>query len=52
MEKKQTNKKFIIIIGILLLTGITYGTYKYVHSLSHEGTDDAGRKKMILLFQE
>jgi membrane fusion protein (multidrug efflux system) len=36
MEKKQTNKKFIIIIGILLLTGITYGTYKYVHSLSHE----------------
>lgn len=45
MEKKQTNKKFIIIIGVLLLTGMTYGIYKYMHSLAHEGTDDAQIEK-------
>jgi hypothetical protein len=31
MEKKQTNKKFYH--RDILLTGITYGTYKYIHSL-------------------
>lgn len=39
--KKKTNKKFIFIIGGLLLVGIVYGGYKYIHSLSHEETDDA-----------
>jgi membrane fusion protein (multidrug efflux system) len=44
MEKTNKQKEFIIIIGILL-TGITYGTYKYVHSLSHEEQMMHGRKK-------
>jgi membrane fusion protein (multidrug efflux system) len=37
MTKKKTNTKFIIIISSLVLLGVTYGTYKYIHSLSHEG---------------
>ena len=45
MEKKKTNKKFIIIFGVLIILGATYGIYKYVHSLSHEGTDDAQIEK-------
>lgn len=41
MEKKQTNKKFtFILIGLVTLGGV-YGGYKYIHSLSHETTDDA-----------
>jgi len=40
-EKKKTNKKFIFIIGALILVGIIYGGYKFIHSLSHEETDDA-----------
>jgi membrane fusion protein (multidrug efflux system) len=43
--KKKTNKKFILIFGVLLILGGTYGIYKYVHSLSHEGTDDAQVEK-------
>jgi membrane fusion protein (multidrug efflux system) len=46
MTKKKTNTKFIIIISSLVLLGVTYGTYKYIHSLSHEGTDDADWKNM------
>lgn len=45
MTKKKTNTKFIITITTLVLLGVTYGTYKYVHSLSHEGTDDAQIEK-------
>ncbi|NRS88534.1 membrane fusion protein (multidrug efflux system) [Flavobacterium sp. 7E] len=45
MEKKKTNKKFIIIITSLVLLGIAYGSYKYIHSLSHETTDDAQVEK-------
>jgi membrane fusion protein (multidrug efflux system) len=42
MEKnKKTNKKFIIIISTLIGIGIVYGVYKFIHSLSHETTDDA-----------
>jgi len=44
-EKKKTNKKFILIFGVLIVLGLTYGIYKYVHSLSHEGTDDAQIEK-------
>lgn len=44
-EKKKTNKKFGFIFGALILLGGTYGIYKYVHSLSHEGTDDAQIEK-------
>ena len=40
-EKKKTNKKFILILGALILVGIVYGGYKFIHSLSHEETDDA-----------
>lgn len=41
MEKKKTNKKFtFVLIGLVTLGGI-YGGYKYMHSLSHETTDDA-----------
>ncbi|MDG3583726.1 MULTISPECIES: HlyD family secretion protein [Galbibacter] len=40
-QKKKTNKKFAIIIGALIVIGIIYGAYKFVHSLSHEETDDA-----------
>jgi len=41
MEKKKTNKKFLIILIVLVAVGATYGTYKYLHSLAHETTDDA-----------
>jgi membrane fusion protein (multidrug efflux system) len=45
MEKKKTNTKFIIILVVLVVLGGTYGTYKYIHSLSHEQTDDAQIEK-------
>ena len=45
MEKKQTNTKFIIILVILVVIGGGYGTYKYLHSLAHEQTDDAQIEK-------
>ena len=45
MEKKKTNKKFIFIFGALILLGGTYGVIKYMHSLAHEGTDDAQIEK-------
>ncbi|GGK25900.1 secretion protein HlyD [Yeosuana aromativorans] len=40
-QKKKTNKKFIIIISVLVSIGVIYGSYKFIHSLSHEETDDA-----------
>ncbi|AWA30191.1 HlyD family secretion protein [Flavobacterium magnum] len=45
MEKKKTNKKFIAILSILIIAGVTYGVFKYVHSLKHEETDDAQIEK-------
>jgi membrane fusion protein (multidrug efflux system) len=45
MEKKKTNTKFIIILVALVILGGTYGTYKYLHSQSHEETDDAQIEK-------
>jgi membrane fusion protein (multidrug efflux system) len=45
MENKKTNKKFILIFAVLIIVGGTYGTLKFVHSLSHEGTDDAQIEK-------
>lgn len=45
MEKKKTNKKFLIILIVLVVLGGTYGTYKYMHSLAHEETDDAQIEK-------
>ncbi|WP_299780423.1 HlyD family secretion protein [uncultured Formosa sp.] len=40
-QKQKTNKKFILIISVILAIGIIYGGYKFMHSLSHEETDDA-----------
>ncbi|RNL90644.1 HlyD family secretion protein [Sinomicrobium pectinilyticum] len=40
-QKKKTNKKFVIIISVLVGIGILYGGYKIIHSFSHETTDDA-----------
>jgi membrane fusion protein (multidrug efflux system) len=45
MEKKKSNKKFIIILVVLVLFFGTYGTYKYLHALAHETTDDAQIEK-------
>lgn len=41
MEAKKTNKKFTLIFIVLAVIGVVYGGYKYIHSLSHETTDDA-----------
>lgn len=45
MEKKKSNKKFLIILIVLVVVGGAYGTYKYMHSLAHETTDDAQIEK-------
>jgi len=45
MTKKQTNTKFTLVLGGILLVGLSYGGYKYFHSLSHETTDDAQIEK-------
>lgn len=45
MEKKKTNKKFLTILIVLVALGTSYGIYKYIHSLSHETTDDAQIEK-------
>ena len=44
MENQKSNKKNII-IALLILSALSYGIYKYVHSLSHETTDDAQIEK-------
>lgn len=41
MEKKKTNKKFTLILIVIVVLGLCYGGYKYIHSLAHETTDDA-----------
>ncbi|WPR71005.1 HlyD family secretion protein [Flavobacterium sp. NG2] len=47
MENKKNNTKFILIISALVILGITYGTFKYMHSLAHEETDDAQIEKKM-----
>ena len=44
MENQKSNKKSILIV-VIILSGLSYGIYKYVHSLSHETTDDAQIEK-------
>ena len=44
MENQKSNKKNII-IAVLILSALSYGIFKYVHSLSHETTDDAQIEK-------
>ena len=38
---KKTNKRFLIILGLLVLVGGSWGFTKYNHGLHHEETDDA-----------
>jgi membrane fusion protein (multidrug efflux system) len=38
---KKTNKRFAIVLGLLVLAGGTFGITKYIHSQHHEDTDDA-----------
>ncbi|QRR00958.1 HlyD family secretion protein [Dyadobacter sandarakinus] len=38
---KKTNRRFIIILGLLILVGGTWGFNKYNHGQHHEETDDA-----------
>ena len=45
MEKKKTNKKFLVILIALVAIGLAYGGYKYIHSLAHETTEDAQIQK-------
>ena len=43
--KKNNNKKVPIIIALLVVLATTYGTIKFLHSQSHESTDDAQIEK-------
>lgn len=45
MEKKPSNKKFIIVLGTLVILGSAYGIFKYMHAQAHEETDDAQIEK-------
>lgn len=45
MEKKPSNKKFIIVLGTLVILGSAYGIFKYIHAQAHEETDDAQIEK-------
>src|SRR5690349_21775816 len=38
---KKRNKTFIIILGLLILSGGWFGITKYLHGQHHEETDDA-----------
>lgn len=38
---KKTNKRFLTILGLLVLVGGSWGFVKYNHGLHHEETDDA-----------
>ena len=39
--KNKTNKKFLLILVLVLIVGISIGATSYVHSLHHEETEDA-----------
>ncbi|HEY0272038.1 MAG TPA: HlyD family secretion protein [Chitinophaga sp.] len=38
---KKSNKRFIIVLAILVIAGGAFGITKYIHSQHHEETDDA-----------
>lgn len=44
-DTKPKSNKFKIILPIIILAGLIYGIIKYVHSQSHETTDDAQVQK-------
>lgn len=39
--KKRNNKRFIMILSVLVVLGGAFGLTKYIHSIYHEETDDA-----------
>ena len=39
--QKPKNSKFVFILAAIVILGGGFGVYKYIHSLSHETTDDA-----------
>ena len=47
METKKTNNKFKFVFKTLLIIGLIYGGYKFIHSRSHETTDDAQVEKKM-----
>ena len=44
-DTKPKKNKFKIILPIIILAGLIYGIMKYIHSQSHETTDDAQVQK-------
>lgn len=40
-EKAPANKRFLIVLAVLVIGGGAFGITKYTHSLHHEETDDA-----------
>lgn len=38
---RRRNRTFTIVLVVLVTAGVIYGVVKYIHSLSHEETDDA-----------
>ena len=45
MEKKPLNKKFAIILTLIIVLGSIYGISKYLHAQAHEETEDAQIEK-------
>lgn len=41
IPRRKINKRFIIVLGLLVIVGGSFGISKYVHALHHEETDDA-----------
>jgi membrane fusion protein (multidrug efflux system) len=39
--KKKINKRFIIVLSLLIIGGAAFGITKYIHAQHHEETDDA-----------
>jgi membrane fusion protein (multidrug efflux system) len=39
--KPKKNKRFAIVLGVLVIAGGSFGTTKYIHGQHHEETDDA-----------
>lgn len=39
--KRKLNKRFMIILALMILVGGTFGVVKYIHAQHHEETDDA-----------
>ena len=40
-KKRKLNKRFLLVLSLLLVVGGSFGAYSYIHGQSHEETDDA-----------